>query len=299
MKCLKATLAYFFDKGAQMVLLAVVPSLLTALLFSPSAGLYMLLEFETVNTEGFAALYEQMHFLPYDFFWVGIIGLVLCFFVLALLFGIVDRHMRIGEFTISFRRAKTRINYNILTAAKFGLTAGVIFELCDLLLTLLYYVWAQVFGAGAAWLVFALISLLAVGALLLFIACAILLWPPFMLHTGLRTRDAFRMGWRQMSGRVLLRAHPACRGAAVCRGDAHRGRYYGQHGRARHSRRTQPCRRHTVLRHADVCSVLRRDGHGKDGPAKDGHMVQKDIAQGFQKTARRQKRGLMRAFCAY
>lgn len=202
MKCLKATLAYFFDKGAQMVLLAVVPSLLTALLFSPSAGLYMLLEFETVNTEGFAALYEQMHFLPYDFFWVGIIGLVLCFFVLALLFGIVDRHMRIGEFTISFSRAKTRINYNILTAAKFGLTVGVIFELCDLLLTLLYYVWAQVFGAGAAWLVFALISLLAVGVLLLFIACAILLWPPFMLHTGLRTRDAFRMGWRQMSGRV-------------------------------------------------------------------------------------------------
>ena len=31
MKCLKATLSYFFDKGAQMVLLAVVPALLSAL----------------------------------------------------------------------------------------------------------------------------------------------------------------------------------------------------------------------------------------------------------------------------
>ena len=39
MKCLKATLSYFFDKGAQMVLLSVVPSLLAALLFSPSARL--------------------------------------------------------------------------------------------------------------------------------------------------------------------------------------------------------------------------------------------------------------------
>lgn len=202
MKCLKATFAYFFDKGAQMVLLSVVPSLLTALLFSPSAGLYYLMSFNEIRTDGFAALYEQMHFLPYDFYWVGIIGLVLCFVVLALLFGIVDRHMRIGEFTVSFRRAKTRINYNILTAIKFGLTAGVMFELGDLILTLLYYVWAQVFGAGAAWLVFAILSFIAVMSTLLFFACAMLLWPPFMLHTGLRTRDAFRMGWRQMSGRI-------------------------------------------------------------------------------------------------
>ena len=203
MKCLKATLSYFFDKGAQMVLLSVVPALLSALVFSPSAGLYFLMCFEDLNADSFASLYKQMHFLSYDFFWVGIIGLVLCFIVLALLFGIVDRHMRIGEFTVSFRRAKTRLNYNILTALKFGITAGVVFELCDVLLTLLYYAWARRFGSGAVWLVFALFSLIAVGLLLLFVMSAILLWSPFMLHTGLRTRDAFKMGWRQMSGRVF------------------------------------------------------------------------------------------------
>ena len=110
MKCLKATLSYFFDKGAQMVLLSVVPALMTALLLSPSAGLYYLACYKDLHADSFASLYEQMHFLPYDFYWVGIIGLVLCFVVLALLFGIVDRHMRVGEFTISFRRAETRSN---------------------------------------------------------------------------------------------------------------------------------------------------------------------------------------------
>ena len=151
MKCLKATLSYFFDKGAQMVLLSVVPALMTALLLSPSAGLYYLACYKDLHADSFASLYEQMHFLPYDFYWVGIIGLVLCFVVLALLFGIVDRHMRVGEFTISFRRAKTRINYNILTALKFGLTAGVVFELGDVLLTLLYYGWASALGPGEGW----------------------------------------------------------------------------------------------------------------------------------------------------
>ena len=40
-------------------------------------------------------------------------------------------------------------------------------------------------------------------AVFLFVMSGLLLWPPFMLHTGLRTRDAFKMGWRQMSGRVF------------------------------------------------------------------------------------------------
>ena len=112
--------------------------------------------------------------------------------------------MRIGEFTVSFRRAKTRLNYNILTALKFGITAGVVFERADVLLTLLYYAWARLFGSGAVWLVFALFSLIdSEIARLLFVMSAILLWSPFMLHTGLRTRDAFKMGWRQMSGRVF------------------------------------------------------------------------------------------------
>ena len=154
MKCLKATLSYFFDKGAQMVLLSVVPALMTALLLSPSAGLYYLACYKDLHADSFASLYEQMHFLPYDFYWVGIIGLVLCFVVLALLFGIVDRHMRVVEFTISFRRAKTRINYNILTALKFGFTAGVVFELGDVLLTLLYYGWASALGPGEGCLCF-------------------------------------------------------------------------------------------------------------------------------------------------
>lgn len=206
MKCFKPTLEYFFNKGAQLVLLSIVPSLLSALVFSPSAGLYYLLNYRHIAAENFVELYEDMHFLPYDFYWAGIIGLVLYCLAVALLFGIVDRHMRIGEFTISFSRAKTRLNYNILTALRFSLVVGVAFVLGDLILTVLYYFWATAFGAGEAWLVMSIISWLLVSCGLLVFCCSIQLWPPFMLHTGLRSRDAFKMGWRQMSGRIFSSA---------------------------------------------------------------------------------------------
>lgn len=203
MNILKPTLKYFFDKGPQLVLLTIVPSLLSALLFSPSASLYYLTEYRDAYASDFAEMYRQIHSLPYDFFYLGIIGFVLYVFVLALLFGIVDRHMRIGEFTLSFRRAKTRINYNILTAVKFTVLFLVVLFVGDVLLAALYYLWVVALGSGAGWLVLSLFSRLLVAAFLIFFASSMLLWPPFMLHTGLRSRDAFRMGWRQMSGKVL------------------------------------------------------------------------------------------------
>ena len=198
----KSVCKYFFDKGPYLVLLSILPSLLTALLFSPTAPLDYLLRYREINFADFGVMYADIHRLPYDFFYVGIIGMVFYVVAFALMFGIVDRHMRIGEFTLSFRRAKTRINYNILTALRFGLAAGVAFELADVLLTLLYYAWARLFGSGEAWLVLSLFSLIAVTAVFLFVMSGLLLWPPFMLHTGMRSGEAFRLGWRQMSGRM-------------------------------------------------------------------------------------------------
>ena len=199
----KSVCKYFFDKGPYLVLLSILPSLLTALLFSPTAPLDYLLRYRDINFADFGVMYADIHRLPYDFFYVGIIGMVFYVVAFALMFGIVDRHMRIGEFTLSFKRAKTRLNYNIMTALRFSLGYGIFFLLADLLLAVLYYLWAVAFGAGAEWLVFSIISWLLVSGVQLYISTRMLLWAPFMLHTGLRSYDAFRMGWRQMSGRMV------------------------------------------------------------------------------------------------
>lgn len=203
MKYFKSTMRYFGDKGPYLVLINIVPALLLPFLLSPSSTLYYLTMFDKIDPESFAALYLQMRALPYDFFYLGVIGLILAVFSVSITFGVIDRHMRVGEFTISFRRAKTRINYNILTAIKFIALTAVFFELLNLFTTALYFLWATVFGAGVTWLVFSTMSFLLVSMVLLLFMSIIILWPPFMLHTGLKAADAFKMAWRQITGKVM------------------------------------------------------------------------------------------------
>lgn len=202
MKYFKDTYKYFFDKGPYLVLLAIVPSLLLPFLLSPSDALYALINYQDLTVGSFPDFYVQMHDLPFPFFWVGIIGSVLFIFVVAVMFGMIDRHMRVGEFSLSFNRAKTRLNYNIITSLKVVGAAVIVFGIVSVLTTTLYYLWLVAFGPGEIWLVFSLITFLLMSALLLYVMCIFLLWAPIMLHTGLNTRDALRMGMRQMSGKT-------------------------------------------------------------------------------------------------
>ncbi|MEG2274677.1 MAG: hypothetical protein RSC44_05020, partial [Clostridia bacterium] len=165
----------------------------------PSCSLYILFDYQALDFTNFATLYLQMRTLPYDFFYIGIIGLILAVLSVSILLGVVDRHMRVGEFSISFNRAKTRMDYNIVTAFKFVVLAGVMFELFNLLLAVFYYLWAIAFGSGVAWLVLSIISFLLVSFLILMFFSLIILWPAFMLHTGMRGIDAFKTGMRHIS----------------------------------------------------------------------------------------------------
>lgn len=203
MKYFKSAFRYFWDKGPYAMLISVVPSLLLPFLISPASTLYYLVDYKTIDYSNFASLYIQMHELPYEYWYIGLIGVVLMVLGLAILFGAIDRHMRVGEFSVSLARAKVRLNYNLLTALKLVVFLLISLELNNIIITALYYLWAVLFGRGATWLVFSIISFLLMSLWLLFVYSAILLWAPFMLHTGMKTTDAFRMAWRQLSSRVL------------------------------------------------------------------------------------------------
>lgn len=203
MKYFKSAFRYFWDKGPYAMLISLVPSLLLPFLISPASTLYYLVDYQTIDYSSFASLYVQMHELPYEYWYIGLIGVVLMVVCLAILFGAIDRHMRVGEFSVSFTRAKVRLNYNLLTALKLVVFMLISLEINNIIITALYYLWAVLFGRGATWLVFSIISFLLMSLWLLFVYSAILLWAPFMLHTGMKSTDAFRMAWRQLSNKVL------------------------------------------------------------------------------------------------
>ncbi len=203
LNCFKATWRYFGDKGIYLVLINLLPTLLLPFVLSPSVTMYYLFDMKTIDTSSISALFSYMWSMPYSFWYIGIIGAVLLVFSAAITFGVIDRHMRVGEFTISPNRVKSRLNYNILTAIKFVIVAIASLEFFNIVATLLYYLWANVFADYAAKMVFSCCTLVIMELCMIFTMSWFILWPPFMLHTGMKTSAAFKTAWSSMSGRLF------------------------------------------------------------------------------------------------
>lgn len=206
MNCFKATWKYFIDKGAYLLLLSIAPSLFIPFLLSPSSTLYYLFDYKTISPQSFGQMYLEMRALPFSYWYLGIIGLVLLVFSIAITLGVIDRHMRLGEFTVSPSRIKNRLNYNILTALRFGITAFVAMEFSNLLTCVLYYLWWVVFADRVTWLVFSILTVLLNQFVMLCVMSWLILWSPYCLHTGLGAKDALNRAVRSMSGRVTKTA---------------------------------------------------------------------------------------------
>lgn len=200
--CFKQTWQYFFDKGAYLMLMTVAPALLLPFLISPATTLYYLFDYKKINPKNFADMYIGMRELPFSYWYLGIVGMVLLVFFVAIMYGVIDTHMRIGVFSIAPSRVKTRLNFNLLTSLTFCLLAFVSFELFNLLGTTLYYLWWVVFPNRVTWLVFSSITLVIMQCLMILMMSIVILWPPYRLHTGLPMLPALRQAVRSMSGKI-------------------------------------------------------------------------------------------------
>ncbi len=202
MKVFKSAIKYFIDKGTYLTLISVIPSLLLPFLLSPSSTFYFLFQYKDINSESFSAMYIQMRNLPYDYFYVGIVGIVLIVFAVSILIGVVDRHMRIGDFTLSVKKAVTGINFNFLSALLYLVIVCVASEVINLILTAIYYLWATIIPYPQVWLFVSLLFYFLNSYIILMFFATTILFPPFMLHTGYKPADAFKMAWRQITGHV-------------------------------------------------------------------------------------------------
>ena len=201
--CFKSTWRYFVSNGMYLVLINLVPTLLLTFLLSPSSTMYYLFQMKTVDTSDIANLFDAIWHMPFGLWYLGVIGLVLIVLTGAITFGVVDRHMRVGEFTVSPRYIKTRLNYNLLTAIKFVALAVVSLEFYNIVTTVLYFLWANVFSNQTTALVFSIITMLVMELGMMFTMSQFILWTPYMLHTGLKSGAAFKMAWSNMSGKTF------------------------------------------------------------------------------------------------
>lgn len=206
LNCFKSTWKYFADKGIYLILLNIIPALLMPFMLSPSRTMYILFEMDTVDSSSLGNLFLQMWNLPFSFWYIGIIGLVLAIITVAITFGVIDRHMRVGEFTVSPSRIKVRLNYNILTSLKFVLISVVALEFYNIVSTLLFFLWITVFPSHTTALVFSCITLVLMELSMIYTMSWFILWPPFMLHVGMKSGEALKRAWSGMAGRIVRTA---------------------------------------------------------------------------------------------
>ncbi len=184
------------------MLMSVAPALLLPFLLSPSSTLYYLFEYKTIDPKNFADMYTSMRELPFSYWYLGVIGLLLLVFFVAIMYGVIDTHMRIGVFTIAPDRVKTRLNFNLLTSLTFCVLALASFEVFNLLGTVLYYLWWVTFKSRVTWLLFSSLTFVIMQCSMILIMSIVILWPPYCLHTGLPMKGALRQAVRSISGKL-------------------------------------------------------------------------------------------------
>lgn len=206
LNCFKACWKYFADKGVYLILINILPAMMLPFALSPSVTLYYLFDMKSVDITHIGKLFTYMWDARYSFWYIGLIGIVLLTLSAAITFGVIDRHMRVGEFTVSPRSLKSILNFNVLTAIKFVLVAAISLEFFNVVATLLYFLWATVFDSYAAVMVFSVCTLVLMELCMIFTMSWFMLWPPFMLHTGMKSSSAFKSAWSSMSGRLFKTA---------------------------------------------------------------------------------------------
>ncbi len=185
-----------------LLLLAIAPSVLTVFVFSPYGTIEYFCNFRRFYGTDFQTLYLVASGINPKLFYLGIVGLVVIPVFYSILFGAVERHMRVGEFNLGFDRILTRLNFNYLTALKFSLTLFVVYEIFKFLQVVMFYLLAHslqigwAFGLSIVWYV-------VLYAVELFLLASTVLWVPTMLQTGLSSAKAMGLAIRQGTKQIL------------------------------------------------------------------------------------------------
>ena len=139
MKYFRMTLQYSNKYIWYLLLLAVCPSVLTAFVFSPYGTIDYFCNFRAFYGADFRTIYLVASGINPKLYYLGIVGLIVIPVCFSILFGAVERHMRVGEFNLGFDRILTRLNFNFLTALKFSMMLFVVYEIFKFLQVVMFY----------------------------------------------------------------------------------------------------------------------------------------------------------------
>lgn len=198
MKYLKMSLNYSNSKFWYLLMISIIPAVLIAFVASPYATINFLCDYYNQDVSSFGTIYKTILDINTRIAWLGIVGVFVIPFSISILMGAIDRHMRMGEFSLGFDRILSRVNFNFMTSLKFSIVALIIYELNLFFQAIFFYAMASLFVPKVA-LILNIVWYVIMFIIMLFAFSLIILWVPTMLHTGLNSIPAFSLSVRQIS----------------------------------------------------------------------------------------------------
>lgn len=203
LKYLRMTLSYTNGRNWYLLLVSLIPSVLIAFMITPTGALDFLFRFGDFYDASFGELLLEVSGINRNFYWLGFIGIIVVPFFASVLIGAVERHMRVGEFSLGFSRVRSRLNFNFATSLKFFFSVMTIFFVLKFLQGIMFYMFCRTMGR--VWALVMSVSLyVAFFFLGLYISALMVLWVPTMLQTGLGSVKSLGLAVRQGSRYSLM-----------------------------------------------------------------------------------------------
>lgn len=197
MNSLKKAFRYANSKLIYLLLFGFLPAAFCSACFPISK----IINFICWNAENPAGDFKSILFatshIADKWWWIPLAMFLLAVLSYCMLFGAIDRHMRIGSFTMSFKRFSARANYNMLSATLFSVAVILCFVLDEFVFASLATLSSNVFSGATLTVALSFSAFLSFALLALAVALLIM-WVPTMMHTGLNASAAFGMSVRQL-----------------------------------------------------------------------------------------------------
>lgn len=197
MNSLKKAFNYANSKLFYLLIFSVLPAAFCSACFPISKIINFVCRYNGTPVIGFKDIFAFSSHILDKWWWIPFAMFLFAVLSFCMLFGAIDRHMRIGHFTVSFKSFGSRANYNFVSVTQFALLVTVCFLLDQLLFTCFSAVAVKLWTGVRLTVALAVIACIAfVG--LEFGVSLLVLWVPTMMHTGLKSGAAFGLSVKQL-----------------------------------------------------------------------------------------------------
>ena len=215
MRLIAGTFRYLIKNFLFIFVFAIIPSYFYAMSLEMNNIRALTQNLLSGEAPEFGQLFTFISFV-YGRQWVfSLLCIALLIVCLPMLFGLIEKHMRIG--IRSFRGIPGRFNTNVLPTIIVLFILLAIYELWALIASGLLYAETLLFG-GVACTIVVVVTYLALLALMCYIASVLLLWLPCQLITGYSFMDALSYSnqlYVGQKGGLFLAVYLPCAAGAV------------------------------------------------------------------------------------